>query len=131
MHKLNKYIEENINTYRIDSLGYADLENHDPENELTILAKENCVFLDDVLKYHINDSDALQVDLVKAIHGDSKSTLRFFSEFKKAMKSYLEDHMDYLGREGYLEHWERNYAREYAKSAAVESEIESRMAEDL
>lgn len=131
MYELNKYIQENINTYRIDSLGYANLKNHDPEIELTILAKENCVFLDDVLKYHIDDSDALQVDLVKAIHGDWMATLRFFGAFKKAMRSYLEDHMDYLGSEGYLEHWERNYAREYAKSAAVESEIESRMAEDL
>ena len=52
---LETYIKENINQYKIDSTGYADLSDHDPENELTLMAQEDESLLDEVLSHHVDD----------------------------------------------------------------------------
>jgi len=128
---LETYIKENINQYKIDSNGYADLSDYDPEDEFRVMASHDDNLLDEVLSHHIDDLKKLQVDIVKTMYGDWQANIRVFSAFKKGFKSYLSRQMDSLSHDELLQKWLDEYADEYARSAAIDAQIESRMMEEL
>ena len=131
MSELERYIKENINQYHITAIGYPNLENYDPQDELNILAVEDDHFLSEVFTHHIDDYNALQVDLTKAVMGDIEATTRALGMIKRAMKSYFDYIMDDLAHDEQLLKWQDEYAEEYAKSAAIEAQIDEMLMEDL
>lgn len=128
---LEKYIKNNIEQYKISSGGYADLTNHDPQDEFEIMAEDDDSLLDETLSHHIDDPKALQIDIVKAIYGDWRANIRMLSALKKGLKSNLNRYFDELAHDEMLLQWQEEYSDEYAKSARVENEIESRMMESI
>lgn len=126
---LEKYIKNNIGQYKISSGGYADLTNHDPQDEFEIMAEDDDSLLDETLSHHIDNPKALQIDIVKAIYGDWRANIRMLSALKKGFKSNLNRYFDELAHDEMLLQWLKEYSDEYARSARVENEIESRMME--
>jgi len=126
---LENYIKNNIDQYKLDSTGYVDLTNHDPQDELELMARDDDSLLDEVIAHHIDDPKALQIDIVKAMYGDWKAGIRVFAGFKKGLKSYLNYQLDDLAHDEVLLRWQEQYADEYAKSAAIEMQIESALME--
>ncbi len=126
---LENYIKNNIDQYKLDSTGYVDLTNHDPQDELELMARDDDSLLDEVIAHHIDDPKALQIDIVKAMYGDWKAGIRVFASFKKGLKSYLNYQLDDLAHDEVLLRWQEQYADEYAKSAAIEMQIESALME--
>jgi len=131
MSEFERYIKDNINLYPLCPIGYPKLATYDPEDELEILSREDESLLDEVLTHHVDDPQALQIDMVKGMYGDMEAVIRMLAVLKTGMKSYFTYRMDDLGSEETLLAWQDEYAEEYAKSAAVEAEIESRMMEEL
>lgn len=127
MSYFEHFIKQNIDRYKIDRSGYADLRNYDPQEELEILSKEDENLMDEVFSHHLNDPVAAQIDLVKAINGDYSAAVRFLAAAKIAAKSYFSYRMDDLGCEELLEEWQKQFAQEYAKEAAIEARIEQAM----
>ena len=126
---LENYIKNNIDQYKLDSTGYADLTNHDPQDEFEIMARDDDSLLDEVIAHHIDDPKALQIDIVKAMYGDWKAGIRMLAAFKKGLKSYLSYQLDDLSHDEVLLRWQEQYADDYAKSAAIEMQIESALME--
>ena len=131
MSELERYIKENINQYHITAIGYPHLEHHEPSDELEILSREDDNFLSEVFKHHIDDHNALQVDLTKAVMGDIEATTRFLGMIKRGMKSYFNYVMDDMAHDEQLLKWQDEYSEEYSKSAAIEEQIDEMLMEDL
>jgi len=117
MSKLQDYIEKNIADYVIKN-GYADIEDKNVEEELTILSHDES-FLDEV-NHHIEDALEAQILLTKAVNGDFEANLKYLGMVKKGMKSYLAYILDDLAFEGLLEEWQDNYSKEYAEEQRID-----------
>jgi len=117
MSKLQDYIEKNIADYVIKN-GYADIEDKNVEEELTILSHDES-FLDEV-NHHIDDAAEAQILLTKAVNGDFEANLKYLGMVKKGMKSYLAYLLDDLAFEGLLEEWQDNYSKEYAEEQRID-----------
>ena len=117
MSKLTDYIEKNIADYVIKN-GYADIEDKNVEEELTILSHDES-FLDEVM-HHIDDAAEAQILLTKAVNGDFEANLKYLGMVKKGMKSYLAYILDDLAFEGLLEEWQDNYSKEYAEEQRID-----------
>lgn len=117
MSKLQDYIEKNIADYVIKN-GYADIEDKNVEEELTILSHDES-FLDEVM-HHIDDAAEAQILLTKAVNGDFEANLKYLGMVKKGMKSYLAYILDDLAFEGLLEEWQDNYSKEYAEEQRID-----------
>jgi len=117
MSKLQDYIEKNIADYVIKN-GYADIEDKNVEEELTILSHDES-FLDEV-NHHIDDAAEAQILLTKAVNGDFEANLKYLGMVKKGMKSYLAYILDDLAFEGLLEEWQDNYSKEYAEEQRID-----------
>jgi len=117
MSKLQDYIEKNIADYVIKN-GYADIEDKNVEEELTILSHDES-FLDEV-NHHIEDAAEAQILLTKAVNGDFEANLKYLGMVKKGMKSYLAYLLDDLAFEGLLEEWQDNYSKEYAEEQRID-----------
>ena len=117
MSKLQDYIEKNIADYVIKN-GYADIEDKNVEEELTILSHDES-FLDEV-NHHIEDALEAQILLTKAVNGDWEANLKYLGMVKKGMKSYLAYILDDLAFEGLLEEWQDNYSKEYAEEQRID-----------
>ena len=117
MSKLQDYIEKNIADYVIKN-GYADIEDKNVEEELTILSHDES-FLDEV-NHHIEDAAEAQILLTKAVNGDWEANLKYLGMVKKGMKSYLAYILDDLAFEGLLEEWQDNYSKEYAEEQRID-----------
>ena len=117
MSKLQDYIEKNIADYVIKN-GYADIEDKNVEEELTILSHDER-FLDEV-NHHIEDAAEAQILLTKAVNGDFEANLKYLGMVKKGMKSYLAYILDDLAFEGLLEEWQDNYSKEYAEEQRID-----------
>jgi len=117
MSKLQDYIEKNIADYVIKN-GYADIEDKNVEEELTILSHDES-FLDEVM-HHIDDAAEAQILLTKAVSGDFEANLKYLGMVKKGMKSYLAYILDDLAFEGLLEEWQDNYSKEYAEEQRID-----------
>lgn len=117
MSKLTDYIEKNIADYVIKN-GYADIEDKNVEEELTILSHRES-FLDEV-NHHIEDAAEAQILLTKAVNGDWEANLKYLGMVKKGMKSYLAYILDDLAFEGLLEEWQDNYSKEYAEEQRID-----------
>lgn len=117
MSKLQDYIEKNIADYVIKN-GYADIEDKNVEEELTILSHDES-FLDEV-NHHIEDAAEAQILLTKAVNGDFEANLKYLGMVKKGMKSYLAYILDDLAFEGLLEEWQDNYSKEYAEEQRID-----------
>ena len=118
MSKLQDYIEKNIADYVIKN-GYADIEDKNVEEELTILSHDESFFLDEV-NHHIEDAAEAQILLTKAVNGDFEANLKYLGMVKKGMKSYLAYLLDDLAFEGLLEEWQDNYSKEYAEEQRID-----------
>ena len=118
MSKLQDYIEKNIADYVIKN-GYADIEDKNVEEELTILSHDESFFLDEV-NHHIEDAAEAQILLTKAVSGDFEANLKYLGMVKKGMKSYLAYLLDDLAFEGLLEEWQDNYSKEYAEEQRID-----------
>ena len=105
MSKLQDYIEKNIADYVIKN-GYADIEDKNVEEELTILSHDESFFLDEVMNHHIEDAAEAQILLTKAVNGDWEANLKYLGMVKKGMKSYLDYILDDLAFEGLLKEWQ-------------------------
>ena len=117
MSKLQDYIEKNIADYVIKN-GYADIEDKNVEEELTILSHDES-FIDEVM-HHIDDAAEAQILLTKAVNGDFEANLKYLGMVKKGMKSYLAYILDDLAFEGLLEEWQDNYSKEYAEEQRID-----------
>ena len=117
MSKLTDYIEKNIADYVIKN-GYADIEDKNVEEELTILSHDES-FLDEV-NHHIEDALEAQILLTKAVNGDWEANLKYLGMVKKGMKSYLDYILDDLAFEGLLKEWQDNYSKEYAEEQRID-----------
>ena len=126
MSKLQDYIEKNIADYVIKN-GYADIEDKNVEEELTILSHDES-FLDEV-NHHIEDALEAQILLTKAVNGDFEANLKYLGMVKKGMKSYLAYILDDLAFEGLLEEWHDNYSKEYAEEQRIDYLTEMEAAE--
>ena len=128
MSKLTDYIEKNIADYVIKN-GYADIEDKNVEEELTILSHDESFFLDEVMNHHIEDAAEAQILLTKAVNGDWEANLKYLGMVKKGMKSYLDYILDDLAFEGLLKEWQDNYSKEYAEEQRIDYLTEMEAAE--
>ena len=131
MSELERYIKENINQYPLSPIGYPNLKNYDPQDEIEIMSREDENLLDEVLTHHVDDIGKLQIDIAKAMYGDWQANIRLLGVLKRGFKSYFDYQMDDLGCEETLQKWQDEYADEYARSAAIDAQIEERMMEEL